>query len=511
MYSVPQAIVIRAWAEDASASVTSRRLLIRNSEPQASISFRITLPTHTAIRVSGPCIKRAAFDSISSVHLAPGGTEALTVEFLHDEARADNRAEIVDELLLRTHRETIHVPLVALRNTRVPQGGEPGERRSPPSTTEHWDEDDSDDDDRPICSSHGRPPRSRGGPSSGSARPHSSLEQRLVSGERVRLTPAGCTEEGELDFYQAFLRDDAKARAAAAASASCSEASDASALRPAPVAPAAPPPAPPAPRMRLVQLDADAMRGAGGAVDGGHGAHSAEREREGGDGEAVEETLDEEAAFYRSFVAAKRQAERAEHAERAGGESARVDGCPAAARRPPRVPPSQAQLDARKALAEGTFFVLCGMVSDSRGRELGPVAEVLGAEYADEADEAEHADGAYADGGEWAFADHASTGRRRGDPASARQVAEGLGALEKAGLSALRNALDVSDEGGGTGRVELERQPWRPTGPGPAADLGVSTKGGTVKGGGYVVRSAAPKPVVKLSAQAMEDNWARLS
>ena len=105
LYAVPQAIVYRSWAAGAAASggTTTRRLLLRNSDPSQSISFRLTLPSSAALRVSGACVKRATFDNISSVDLPPGGTEVLVVELLHDAAASDGRAEIIDELLLRTH------------------------------------------------------------------------------------------------------------------------------------------------------------------------------------------------------------------------------------------------------------------------------------------------------------------------------------------------------------------------------------------------------------------------
>ncbi|KOO24669.1 hypothetical protein Ctob_001891 [Chrysochromulina tobinii] len=357
LYAVPQAIVYRSWAAGAAASggTTTRRLLLRNSDPSQSISFRLTLPSSAALRVSGACVKRATFDNISSVDLPPGGTEVLVVELLHDAAASDGRAEIIDELLLRTHGETVHVPLVALRDDKVPKGGEPAERRSAPSAHEHWDEDNSDDDDRPICSSHGRP----------SSRPSSA-------------------------------------------------------------------------------------------------AGAATRQRG-----SIEELR-----------------------------------------------------DARKALAEGTYFVLSGTVHDSRGRELGPVREVLGDEYAEEpAAGARHADAdvdddaSYAGGTEeWPFADHATGRGRKGGGGSIRDAAA-LGALHNAGLTELRKVLcDADGEENGTAtRTELLRGPWVPGGVNslPSAVELAATKGGTIKGGGNVVRSSAPKS--KLSAAEMEDNWAKLS
>ena len=506
LYAVPQAVVYRSWAAGAAASggTTTRRLLLRNSDPSQSISFRLTLPSSAALRVSGACVKRATFDNISSVDLPPGGTEVLVVELLHDAAASDGRTEIIDELLLRTHGETVHVPLVALRDEQVPKGGEPAERRSAPSAHEHWDEDNSDDDERPICSSHGRPssrPSSAAGAGGAATRQRGSIEELVTAGLPVLLTPAGCTEQDELDFYRTMLADDVKARAVAVP--------PPAAPPPKPAAPPAPP-APPAPRMRLVQLDTASMP-SGGATDDEEGAVAAPPAGE----------LDEELAFYRSFVAAKKQSARVEAAsEGAAPAGTGLGTAPAGPRPPPRVPPSVAQRDARKALAEGTFFVLSGTVHDSRGRELGPVREVLGDEYAEEpAAGAVHADAdvdddaSYAGGTEeWPFADHAAGRGRKGGGGSMRDAAA-LGALHNAGLTELRKVLCDADgeENGIATRTELLRGPWVPGGANslPSAAELAATKGGTIKGGGNVVRSSAPKS--KLSAAEMEDNWAKLS
>lgn len=506
LYAVPQAVVYRSWAAGAAASggTTTRRLLLRNSDPSQSISFRLTLPSSAALRVSGACVKRATFDNISSVDLPPGGTEVLVVELLHDAAASDGRTEIIDELLLRTHGETVHVPLVALRDEQVPKGGEPAERRSAPSAHEHWDEDNSDDDDRPICSSHGRPssrPSSAAGAGGAATRQRGSIEELVTAGLPVLLTPAGCTEQDELDFYRTMLADDVKARAVAVP--------PPAAPPPKPAAPPAPP-APPAPRMRLVQLDTASMP-SGGATDDEEGAVAAPPAGE----------LDEELAFYRSFVAAKKQSARVEAAsEGAAPAGTGLGTAPAGPRPPPRVPPNVAQRDARKALAEGTFFVLSGTVHDSRGRELGPVREVLGDEYAEEpAAGAVHADAdvdddaSYAGGTEeWPFTDHAAGRGRKGGGGSMRDAAA-LGALHNAGLTELRKVLCDADgeENGIATRTELLRGPWVPGGANslPSAAELAATKGGTIKGGGNVVRSSAPKS--KLSAAEMEDNWAKLS
>ena len=91
--------------------------------------------------------------------------------------------------------------------------------------------------------------------------------------------------------------------------------------------------------------------------------------------------------------------------------------------------------------------------------------------------------------------------------------AAALGALHNAGLTELRKVLcDADGEENGTAtRTELLRGPWVPGGVNslPSAVELAATKGGTIKGGGNVVRSSAPKS--KLSAAEMEDNWAKLS
>ena len=106
VYAVPQALVFRSWAVS-NGDATSRRLLLRHTG-SLPMSFRLTLPKHAALRVTGECVKRASFDLISSVELPPNGTTALVVDLLHGAAAEE--AELRDELLVRTQRETIHVP-----------------------------------------------------------------------------------------------------------------------------------------------------------------------------------------------------------------------------------------------------------------------------------------------------------------------------------------------------------------------------------------------------------------
>ena len=516
MYAVPQAIVFRAWASAAPGGepgVSSRRLLLRNGSADP-ISFRLTLPTAgSPFHVSGDCVKLATFDTMSSVELAPGGTAALTVELGH--SLAADRDEVRDELLIRTHAEVVHVPLLALRDSAASRDGEPQERRSAPTAREHWDEADSDDDERPIHSSSGRSARPMDARecraaldvASAQQRQQRSMQERAASGLEVALTPRACTEPDELHFYQQLLKDDAAARARA---------------------PAVPPPPPPpggsvgagevasvegeAPRIRLVTIDAatsaeqralaafeaamltasfPAVSAVGGpvaaasnvAAQGGswQGEAAAAKEAEG--------EADEELAFYRSFVAAKKRAAVDEH------HRARDTAPPlgAAGGGGARVLPSAAQLHARRALEEGTYFVLDGVVSDSRGRELGTAADVLGVDYDDEPAGGRGGGGGGSGGrgggggggggapsdpsagrGGAALAAAAggmnapsrvkrSVGGRDLDPASSRETtARDHGALHAAGLAELRDALGETAAGrnrGGRGRDATHRMP----------------------------------------------------
>eukprot|EP00962_Isochrysis_galbana_P058028 scaffold30718_cov39-Isochrysis_galbana.AAC.1 len=73
---------------------------------------------------------------------------------------------------------------------------------------------------------------------------------------------------------------------------------------------------------------------------------------------------DEELAFYQSILS-----------RGAGCSSSAPNGKSA-----PGLPATEAQLSARRALREGTYFVIDGFVCDSRGRELGPASAILGEE-----------------------------------------------------------------------------------------------------------------------------------
>ena len=138
IYSVPQSIVFRSFG--ASDGPFTRRLLIKNGAADPC-TFRLTLPSKTAaFSIAGQCVNMATFDTISSVQLSAGGTAALTITLQRDELA--DMAEVVDELLIRTHEDTVHVPIAAVRDGRTPSTGEPVEKRSAPSRDEHWDEAD---------------------------------------------------------------------------------------------------------------------------------------------------------------------------------------------------------------------------------------------------------------------------------------------------------------------------------------------------------------------------------
>ena len=313
--------MFREYAK-AEGDCSTRRLLLRNGDAENPIAFRLTLPTHGAFSIKGDCLRRAALDTISCVELGPGGTAALVVQLAH--AHAADAAEVTDELVVRTRYDTMHVPLVAVREGQVPSGGEPTERRSAPSVQEHWDDDESDEDDRPICSSHGRVTAT----SAGLRRPQ--WEQQVAAGQSLKLTPAACTEDGELDFYQQLITKKIVSRAAPPRAAQA----------PPPAEHAPPPPQPPQPppaQVRVVHVDshsgaslASAMA-AGGAIAG--------RDPQPPQPPQPAEGEDDETSFYRSFIAGKRQAARTE-AREAGFDVAAVG----------RAQPSAAQVEAHNAL-----------------------------------------------------------------------------------------------------------------------------------------------------------------
>ena len=252
LYAVPPAVVFRSWggwSEEEAERARVRRLLIRNGGDEP-VSFRLTLPdADAAFAVSGACVGKATFDTITSVELAPGGTASLSVEFLAADDTGGAADEHVSELLVRTAYDTLHVPLAAVRDTREPKNGEPVEKRSAASVEEHWDDaPDSDDGESsapPTAASQSATTRRASAARQAAA---AASRRRLPRpGEEVELTPASLVgaDTDELDFYAQLIKDDVANRAA-----------ELDEIRRAESAMQQPPP-PPAP---LVEGEAEAVR-----------------------------------------------------------------------------------------------------------------------------------------------------------------------------------------------------------------------------------------------------------
>ena len=529
-------------------------MLIVKNGGEDPLTFRLTLPSNAAFRIEGDCVKKATFDKITAAELAPGGSAVLTITLVPTAVAAE-AAEAVDELLIRTVTETVHVPLAAVRDGRVPSGGEPTERRSAPTAREHWDEaalDSEDEEESEVVQQ---------GASSARARAARALESMgggkggmlpLRPGEElevVKLTPARCTENEELVYYQQLLKDDMKERQKIAAEAAAAEMAaaekvraDAAAAAAARASTMAPPPPPVSQaaaangsKVRVVQVN-EPMVAQPSQVEPVVPPVSQRQV----DAEAA---VDDELAFYRSFIRGKQQSDAA--ATQQASAAAATDPAATASSADLqqsllRADPAArvwaagmelAQAEARRAIAAGTYFVVGGVVTDSRGRELGPVEEVLGPEFAEEGEVV-----------------GASSSSMRQDPA-ARVDPRDFGALHGAGLGALRDALsergdvdeladeDDRDEGlerlavrnldtTGMGEVAplTETRPFIAGGSGATAS-GVTTKdmgaSGSpkkalnasmpIKGGGSKVASSAPKPTRKLTAAEMEANWDALT
>ena len=101
--------------------------------------------------------------------------------------------ECRDELCVRMADGWLYVPLVALRDTQQPEGGDPSERRTVPGGGEYWSDADSDDEQRkPSVQRRSSP--SQGAPVKGRGRSDG------------KLTAAAVTEADELDFYAELLK-----------------------------------------------------------------------------------------------------------------------------------------------------------------------------------------------------------------------------------------------------------------------------------------------------------------
>ena len=257
---------------------------------------------------------------------------------------------------------------------------------------------------------------------------------------------------------------------------------------------------------------------------------------------AAEQEQEDENEFYRSFVQGKKQEEQQQRRQQ---QQQQQHGMPAASS---ATPFSEAQLEARKALAAGTYFIIGGIVTDSRGVELGPAVEVLGPEYADETpapappqQPAPSASGGsprrYTASKGAAAALQFANAQSGKDPAMPGRNALGassnsrdLGALHGAGLNTLRGALSPRAPGGGLlgdrasevsydsyeagllptmlvsspTKAGQQQQPptkldlttnWKPAGTGGVAGATIGAKassGVAIKGGGGIMRSSAP-------------------
>ena len=142
LYSVPSALVFRSWASNADPdAVIKRRLLLKN-DSQRPLCFRLSLPQHPAFQVSGSLVPDAPGD-VCNVTLPAAGSTSLTVTLLREHA---DEIECRDELCVRMADGWLYVPLVALRDTQQPEGGDPIERRTAPGDGEYWSDADSDDE-----------------------------------------------------------------------------------------------------------------------------------------------------------------------------------------------------------------------------------------------------------------------------------------------------------------------------------------------------------------------------
>lgn len=140
------------------------------------------------------------------------------------------------------------------------------------------------------------------------------------------------------------------------------------------------------------------------------------------------------------------------------------------------------QADARKALREGTYFVLGGVVCDSRGRELGNAEEVLGPEYG------------------------APTPQPQPSWSDAVEM-EGCGRPPRPTLS---GSLEANARGTEDPLLQRRAGEGRPP-PTAASSLCESTVGGTrrsgIKGGGQRIHHVSSRASKTLSAKEMQDNW----
>jgi len=499
LYSVPSALVFRSWAANTDPdAVIKRRLLLKN-DSQQTLSFRLSLPQHPAFQVSGSLVPDAAPGDVCNVTLPSGGSTSLTVT-LH-RAHADE-IECRDELCVRMADGWLYVPLVALRDTQQPEGGDPSERRTVPGGGEYWSDADSDDEHRQpsvqrrsVVRPHGLPAAGRGS-SDG------------------KLTAAAVTEADELDFYAELLKSGPPRAAAAAAAATAVPPSPASSVSAA--SPARASAAPLAPQsgsrpssssegahsisqrfskgaqVRMVTIPSPLRLGDGGGGGGSssegraastapHAAPSPPPPRAPEWGHVPPHCDTDELAFYRSLLP-------------------RHGAPPPAPREDPR---AGARAEARAAIEAGTYFVISGSVCDARGKLVGSVEDVLGAEYhGNTGNTAPHGNTAQLPASDPAH-DPAGPpcGMREGFPKLSHQAQPPRGAdpahqadpARHTAMPAARTAAPRRLGAGSLGR-----------GPGGKGDLKSSAM---IKGGGTRVQSAAPKASHLLTEADMQANW----
>ena len=482
LYSVPSVLVFRSWASNADPdTVIKRRLLLKN-DSQRTLSFRLSLPEHPAFQVSGSLVPDTEPGDVCSVTLPAGGSTSLTVTLRREHA---DEIECRDELCVRMADGWLYVPLVALRDTQQPEGGDPSERRTVPGGGEYWSDADSDDEQRkPSVQRRSSP---QGLPGTGRGRSDG------------KLTAAAVTEADELDFYAELLKAGPSRPAAPPRPANAGEPPSPSSTS---STPARAPHAPPTPQsasrpsssyegvqgisqrfsrgaqVRMVKLDASPARAATPRAEAA--ASIAHVAPEWGDAPPHCDT--DELAFYRSLL------------PRHGAPPPRREGAVVD-------PKASARAEARAAIKAGTYFVISGSVCDARGKEIGSVEEVLGPEHAQQG-------GAPGPGpasdpaldpaaslrevtSSSAKLSHAKLGHHQGQPPYMRSDPAQLSAVP----AARKGRPDDRILGRGKGDILGLKGP---------PELKSSA---VIKGGGTVVKSAAPKANYLLTERDMQANW----
>ena len=519
LYFVPSAVIFRAWAAQEGAGPMTRRLMLKNDGATA-VAFRLSLPQHAAFSVSGKLVpSEARGDEVCNVSLPAGGSTALTVTLHREHA---DEIEIGDELCVRMPDSWLHVPLVALRDTQKPEGGDPTERRTAPGGTEYWSDGDSDDEQRQR-----RPQVQR----RGVMRPTSAAQRNSSASADGPLTAAVCTEPDELDFYSQLLKTakppapstlasgtsgkqpiivaPVQARATPPRALVPSSQQQAAASTPASSEAASPGSSQPSPfgvsqrfsksaRVTMVHVPDTPARSAGAGPSGAGGAAPrGQAPPQGARAVAAPASKedDDELAFYRSLM------------QGGGGVGGGHCAPPPPAAKPAR--PVIAVVDekvvaARRALEAGTYFVVGGMVCDARGRTLGTTAEVLGEGAPQEAPHAEPYEGGIDPALHWAHEAH--------NPAANANAASTGAPKAGAGAGAGGIPFKPPPRIGGDGGIVPPRVGSLRPGPHagmlrgmPAAPTPERT---ATKGAGAVrVQSSAPKPTRMLSEAEMQANW----